>query len=450
MKGYIALSTLRVAPNRQRRTFDPKRLNELIENIKSIGLLNAIGVRVEGGEFFLVHGERRLRAIADIYELGGEFRYDNAPVPAGTIPYTTLGELSSLEREEAELAENIHRDDLPWQERAAATARLMTLRTAQAAAAGQPPPSTFDIAKETRDVPADTPKGHVGYHQEATRREIIVAKHLADPEVRAAKNVDDAFKILKRKEEVERRTNLAAEVGRTFTAETHRLFHGDALEWLVAAAPDQFDVILTDPPYGMGADEFGDSGGMAQGAHEYADTLDNFQAILQTCAAEFVRIAKPLAHLYWFCDLDQFHAAREAFSAAGWWVHRTPLIWHKPSAARTPWPEHGPQRKWEMILYAVKGKRPVTRIYGDVISVSSDSNLGHAAQKPVALLDDLLRRSVSAGDAVLDPFGGTGSILPACHGLKCRATYVEKDPAAYAIAVERLERLKENPELEGL
>jgi len=37
-----------------------------------------------------------------------------------------------------------------------------------------------------------------------------------------------------------------------------------------------FDVILTDPPYGMGADEFGDSGGLTEGAHAYKDDEEYF------------------------------------------------------------------------------------------------------------------------------------------------------------------------------
>jgi DNA modification methylase len=286
-----------------------------------------------------------------------------------------------------------------------------------------------------------------GVNQETTRREIIVAKHLADPEVRAAKNVNDAFKVLKRKEETQRNVQLAAEVGRTFSSAAHTLLNEDTLSWLEAAPAGVFDVILTDPPYGMNADEFGDSGGKAAGAHGYADSQEVFETCLAAAVLHFQRVTKPQAHLYWFCDIDKFHVSRAAFEAAGWWVHRTPIIWHKMNGSRVPWPEHGPQRKYELILYAVKGKKPVTHIYGDIISCASDENLGHAAQKPVALYQQLLQRSVRPGDQVLDCFGGTGTILVAAHEVKCKATYIERDPASYAIAVRRLEAINAQIEL---
>jgi DNA modification methylase len=51
-------------------------------------------------------------------------------------------------------------------------------------------------------------------------------------------------------------------------------------------------------------------------------------------------------------------------------------------------------------------------------------------------------RSITPGDMVLDPFGGTGPILPAAHELKCKATYIEQDPVPYGIAAKRLAELK--------
>jgi len=123
------------------------------------------------------------------------------------------------------------------------------------------------------------------------------------------------------------------------------------------------------------------------------------------------------------------------------------LIWHKPSGMRAPWPEHGPQRKYETICYAVKGKRPVLKMAADLISFGADSNLGHAAQKPVALFEELLRRSCRPGDTVFDPFCGSGTIFAAAHELKCQATGIELDQASFGIAVKRVEMLKAQLEL---
>lgn len=415
-------------------------MHELSDSIQTKGLFHPIVLREVAGEYILVAGERRLRAVKDIWELGGSFKYDSQEVLSGYIPFVSLSELSPLEAEEAELEENIQRASLSWQERAAAHSRLANLRAKQAASRGEPGPTTAEIATELRG-------SSEGVHHETTRRELIVARHLDNPAVAGAKTVDEAFKVLRREESLAKSRDLGTSVGRTFTAEQHRAINGDALEWLQDCSDETFDVILTDPPYGMGADEFGDSGGLAHGAHGYKDSYELLEAIMEIARYNFFRIAKPQAHLYLFCDLDHFLEWKGLMEISGWWVFRTPLIWHKPTAMRAPWPEHGPQRKYECILYAVKGKRPVLKMAADLVAFPPDTNLGHAAQKPVALFSDLLKRSVRPGDTVLDPFMGSGTIFPAAHELKCAATGVEMDTASYGIAVKRIEGLKAQLEL---
>lgn len=433
---------IHIASDRQRQEFDPEALQKLATSIEQFGLFNALRVRPrdEGG-FWLVQGERRLRAIRDyVWPTAGTLRYAREYYEEGLYPCVDFGALDPLAAEEFELSENIDRADLSWQERASATTRIADLRRRIAARDGTSGPTVKTIAEEVRG-------SSEGYHHEATRRELIVAKHLNDPEVKAAKSLDDGFKILKRREEANRHSQLAAKIGPTFTAESHTAVCADSIQWMEKADAELFDVILTDPPYGIDAQEFGDSSGKAAGAHRYDDSPETWGRLASGLATQSFRLAKPQAHAYCFCDIDNFHRLRELFELAGWWVHRTPIIWHKPSAARVPWPEHGPQRKWELILYAVKGKRPVTRIFPDLVSYQPDDNLGHQAQKPIALFIDLLKRSVAPGDTVLDPFCGSGPVFPAAHELKCRATGIELDSAAYGIALKRLEQLKIAKEL---
>lgn len=443
------LDSITVPGNRQRREVDLLRVNELAESIKANGLFHAIVVREEASQLILVAGGRRLAAISDIHELGDSFSHDGEVVPAYHVPYVTLGELDEIAREEAELEENIRREDLTWMEQAETIKRIASLRGKQAVAAGQPLPTPAAIATEVRGSAE-------GIHQETVRRQLIVADHLDTPEVRGAKNLDEAWKNLKRKEETQRRVQLATEVGRSYSAETaHTLLNQDCFEWFETAQEGQFDVILTDPPYGIGADEFGDSGGHTGGGgiaaeHQYRDDYETWKTLLGSFAEVSFRITKPQAHLYCFCDITRFEELKHYLSLSGWQVFRTPIIWHKPNGNRVPWVTSGPQRKYELILFAKKGDKQVTRIYPDLVTYSADENLGHNAQKPVALYVDLLRRSVQAGDAVLDPFGGSCPILPAATELKCRATVLESDPASYAIGVRRLQALRVEPELEGL
>ena len=442
MTSLAPITLIQLAPNRQRRHFDEGALAELRESIQNRGLLHPIVLRADGPNLVLVAGERRLRAIKDLHELGLAFSHNGAPVSAGQVPYTTLGELSDLAAREAELEENIRRADLTWQERAAADADLAELRTLQAAAAGRPAPTTADLAREIYDLPADLPAGDIGSRGTAVRDNIIVARHLADPEIAKAPTAKEALKILKKRETQQRAVSMAAAVGKTFSTASHRMLNEDSLLWMAAAPAAQFDIILTDPPYGMNADEFGDSGqGVSAGAHFYKDSYEEWQRIMSVFVPEIFRLARESAHAYVFCDLDRFAELRERMSAAGWKVHRTPLIWHNLDGFRAPWPEQGPQRQYELILYAVKGGKKVTAVKSDVLTYGKDKGNVHPAQKPVPLLIDLLRRSAFPGDSVFDPFSGSGSTVAACHELKLACTAIEQDAAAYGQATSRIKSL---------
>lgn len=418
---------------RQRRQFDPGALLELQESIESIGLLQAIVVR-EGN--VLVAGERRLRACKELYALDGRVKYSGTFVPVNHVPVVDLGSLVPLAAMEAELEENIRREDLTWQEKATALAKLHELRSAQARAHGD--------SHTVGDTALEVEGRKDGYYQDKVRQTLIVADHLDNPLVAKAKDVKEAFKILQRVEENRQNAVLSAAIGATHSAAQHTLLLGDCVQWLEDMEGGQFDVICTDPPYGMGADTFGDGAGrLTTITHEYSDDLASFQQLLSAVARGITRVAKPAAHLYLCCDIDQFHWLKELFTTLEWSVFRTPLINVKAGGGRVPLPEHGPRRCYETILYAHRGGKRVRAIYPDVITTAADENRGHGAQKPVALYIDLLRRSALPGDRILDPFAGTGTIFDAAQELKLVATGIELNPAYHGICVKRLEELRD-------
>lgn len=440
MSGLIAVDRVTIAPNRQRRDLDDEKLAELARSIKTAGLLHAIVCRdnaASPGSPILVAGERRLRAVQLAHKLGWGFSYAGAVVPAGQIPFTLLGDLDAIHAEEAELEENVKRKDLTWQERAAAEGRLHSLRSSQAALRGD--------VQSVRATATEIHGRGDGYYQDAVRTNLVVAQHLADPDVAKAATAKDALKVLKRKEEVRANTAKAKELGLVSVSELHTCLNMDFRQF-VTTDNRTFDVILTDPPYGIDASDFGDSGGKivsGEEAHRYDDSYEAWQKLIEGFTAWLMLATKPQAHAYVFCDFDRFHELKKWMEIGGWSVHRTPIIWHKAgNGGRVPWPDSGPRRHYEIILYAVKGKKPVNYIGPDVISVPNDDNLGHGAQKPVALYAELLRRSVRPGDRALDCFCGTGPIFPAAHELKVLATGIELDPATYAIAAQRLKDLK--------
>lgn len=441
----LPASLIKIKPNRQRREHDEGAHQELIASIQTTGLLHPIVLRRESGDFYLVAGERRLRAIKEIFELGGSFWHDaeidgegkserNTFTPEGEdghVPFVNLGDLSPVEAEEAELEENFRRVDLSWQELAGAKSRLLELRRGQ-----NPAIPMAAVTKEA--VGVDT----VAATQTFTR-DVILARNMHRPEVKGAKSAAEAMKMLARVEETERNVEKAAALGKDYLGGKHQVFNEDCLTWLASYTGEKFDVVLMDPPYGMGADEFGDSGGGAAGAHKYDDSAIIFTDVVIPAVEALATITKPDAHAYIFCDFERFGTLKAVLEVTGWTVFRTPLLWFNPSKFRAPWPDKGPQRKYECIVYAVRGDLKVTKVAGDVLTHAADENLGHAAQKPVALYADLLSRSARPGMRVIDLFGGTGPLLPAAHALSTIATVVEKNPASYAIAVTRAQALKE-------
>lgn len=432
----VPFHEIQMSLDRQRKFFDPVAASELRDSILEFGLLEPIIVREEGPTLLLVAGERRLKALRDIEFLGRSVQFNNQTLPSGCAPIVTLGEIPPLVAAAAELEENIRRLDLTWQERAKALSDLHRLREAQAQANGQ---------KHTHNQTALEVFGQSdAIYGTSVANSLIVSRHLDDQDVQKAKSINDAVKILKRKEQATKHKELAEAIGSSLTKHSHSIYLADSIEWMMGQQSEQFDCILTDPPYGIDAQNFGDAGGKMAGIeHHYDDSYESWRSLMAKFAEQIYRLTKPQAHAYVFCDIANYLELHELMARAGWWVHRTPLIRHIPDGARVPWPEHGPRRAWEMILYAVKGKKPTISIQPDLIFGIKfpEETYGHGAQKPIELYRNLLNRTCRPGDAVLDPFAGTGTIFPAAHELKLVATGIEQNPEYYGVCLKRLEEL---------
>jgi len=434
---FIRIAEIHIPESRQRKAFDEVALSDLAESLQTTGLLHPIVLRESPEGLTLVAGERRLRAMQQCHLLDLTVLHQGKPIPEGCVPYTNLGQLSELEIEEAELDENIRRVDLSWQERDVTLARIHALRTKQAQAQGR----VHTVADTAHELSGRSD----GAYQDNLRKSLVVARYMDNPLVAKAKDTNEAFKIIKRQETAQQNVQLARTIGKTFTAQNHKLYNEDCLQWMSAAPAGYFDVICTDPPYGMGADDFGDMGSAARAAdtHGYKDDKAHWRKLMTAWAPLSFRITKPEAHAYIFCDIDIWEELKALMQAAGWYVFRTPFISSKGTGGRVPLWDEGPRRSWEMLMYCIKGHKHTTGIYGDVITTSMEGEkYGHAAQKPVALYYDLLRRSVKAGDKVLDTFAGTGTIFPAAQPLLCEVTALELSPEYYAIASKRLAELQ--------
>ncbi|MDO5301417.1 MAG: ParB/RepB/Spo0J family partition protein [Tissierellia bacterium] len=98
-KEYLMVDPekIRANPNQPRKDFDPEALKELAQSLQDVGVLQPLLVQPEGDGYFLIAGERRLRAA----KLAG---LEEVPV--------RLYEGSQEEAEKLALVENIQREDL--------------------------------------------------------------------------------------------------------------------------------------------------------------------------------------------------------------------------------------------------------------------------------------------------------------------------------------------------
>lgn len=420
----ISVSDIIIPENRQRKSFPSERNEELRNSIQAKGLMNPITVRNDGRT--LVAGERRLRAMTELHQLDRPFYCNGSLVPAGQIPCTYLAELSPLEFEEAELEENLVRLDLSWQEKAAALDRLYTLRSMQASARGQNHSHT-DLIEEL----TGTREGG-----SSIRDTLHVAQYLDVPEVAQAKTQKEATQIIKRKLELEHRKVLAKRVQ---TANTpHTMLHGDSVKRLRELPAATFDLLLTDPPYGVAAHAFGSQAGVA---HNYDDSQAGVLTLYDVLASEGFRLCKDKAHAYVFCDFAMFPAIATTFTMSGWRVWPRPLIWNKKNGMLAR-PAHGPRYTYETILFASKGDRETLCVKPDVLEYGQVQEQIHAAEKPVELLRDLISRSCRSGEFILDPFAGSGSTLEAAALSNCTATLIEINEDNYNMCLERLTNLE--------
>jgi len=106
------------------------------------------------------------------------------------------------------------------------------------------------------------------------------------------------------------------------------------------------------------------------------------------------------------------------------------------------------------------GELPKTENFGKSIGMTSNQSQGqprydpplpttmleikstrgkHSTEKPVALMEWLLKYYSKEGDTVLDPTMGSGSTGVACRNMKRNFIGIEKDPEIYEVAVNRIE-----------
>jgi site-specific DNA-methyltransferase (adenine-specific) len=419
MARLVPIEFVQVPERRVRREFDEVALGELANNIAAFGLFHALLVQDDG--ITLVAGERRKRAIERLYKHNMAICYDGDELPIGSVPVVKLTDSDAMQLLECELAENLERQQLTWQEESEGIAALHRLRLEKN--------PNYNATQMTKDF------GNTHYNNRIVES-LALAPFLKDKEIAAAPSRKEAVKLLDQKLAVQHRERLAAVFGAVQKDDKFECKKGDLREILPSLDGNMYDCIIADPPYGINAHKMANQAAIQ---HSYEDTEELSNDLYRAIAVEGWRICREQAHAYLFCDDRRYETVRRIFEDGGWRIWPWRLIWWRgPAVGIAPRPEHGPRRCYEVILFASKGDRKVTGLYPDVLDHPHDRTTERGAHKPASLYADLIRRSCQPGDRVIDPCCGSGTIFDGARISRVRALGIEPEEAAFAQAVERM------------
>ena len=229
-------------------------------------------------------------------------------------------------------------------------------------------------------------------------------------------------------------------VGDVWVLRNHRLVCGDSTHAAaVAKALDNVSphLMVTDPPYGVEYDPaWRVRAGINKNKGKLGKVANDDRADWREAWALF---PGDVAYV-WHGALHAVEVA-ESLTAAGFDV-RAQVIWAKDRLVLGRGHYHW---QHEPCWYAVKngatghwgGDRKQTTLWS--IPSRDDSGHGHGTQKPVECMKRPIENNSSAGQAVYEPFCGSGTTIIAAEmtGRACHA--IELNPAYVDVAVQRWE-----------
>jgi DNA modification methylase len=197
---------------------------------------------------------------------------------------------------------------------------------------------------------------------------------------------------------------------------------GDSIEVLPTLENNSFDLLLSDPPYGMDF-KSGWNNKEKIANDKIEDTIDLFENVLK----EVVPLLKEDAHFYLFGNIDFLPEIKPIIKK--YLTLKSILIWDRKIIGMGDLKSYG--FSYDIIYFGynkiwkdLNGTRDK-----DILSfnrVTPSANI-HPTEKPIDLLEYLIKKSTNENDKILDPFAGGGSTLIACKNTNRLATGIEID-----------------------
>lgn len=251
---------------------------------------------------------------------------------------------------------------------------------------------------------------------------------------------------------------------KVFSNNNGRIFLGDALEILSGIPDESVDLVFVDPPYNIGKN--------FAGRKDKWKTDDEYLAWCYQWIDLCIRKVKPDGSLY-IMTSTQFMPYFDLYVRNKLTV-LSRIVWAYDSSGVQAKKHYGSM--YEPVLYCVKDKNRYTfnaddilveaktgarrklidyrktppqpykteKVPGNVWSFSRvryrmDEYENHPTQKPVSLMERIIKASSNPGDLVLDPFSGTFTTCYVAQKLGRRFLGIEIQEEYFKIGLRRLE-----------
>jgi len=275
----------------------------------------------------------------------------------------------------------------------------------------------------------------------------------------------------------------------------NQILHAENLTALRALPDGSIPLIYIDPPFNTGTtqqrprlktirDDAGDRTGFggkryrtikldeASPTHSYTDTFDDYLGFLRPRLLEAHRILAPTGSFFFHVDPREVHYCKvlldEIFTtptASGRACFQNEIIWAYDYGARSTkrWPAKHDNILWytkhptdytfnlsasDRIPYmapslvgpvkAARGKTPTDVWWHTIVSPTGKEKTGYPTQKPLGILERIIRVHSNPGDIVLDFFAGSGTTGLAAARNNRNYILIDQNPEAIALMQKRL------------
>ena len=272
----------------------------------------------------------------------------------------------------------------------------------------------------------------------------------------------------------------------------HCILKGENLAALRSLPEASVELIYIDPPFNTGVtqkrsrirtvrDEEGDRTGFGGNRYRteklestpiYADAFDDYIGFLRPRMMEARRILTSTGSLFVHIDPREVHYVKvmldEVFAldgGAGRACFQNEIIWAYDYGARSTkrWPAKHDNILWyskdpdnytfnldatDRIPYmapglvgaekAARGKTPTDVWWHTIVSPTGKEKTGYPTQKPLGILERIVRVHSNPGDTVLDFFAGSGTTGVAALRNGRKYILIDENPSSIALMTQRL------------